>query len=143
MVENRPSEDCSDHHQGSVDPDEVILRLHHAHSSSDHRQFILYQGSSIQKATSQQLPSANSKGFPPIVPSYSRHFSSPLGSASSAATKHIKNVPEETMSSPNQPVAPERSIFAVDPLDDFATIVGDWIYANGRGKSNLEVCSSF
>lgn len=43
-----------------------------------------------------------------------------------------------TMSSPHQ-VAPERSIFGVDPLDDFVTIVGDWIYAKGRGKSNLEV----
>lgn len=42
------------------------------------------------------------------------------------------------MSSPQQ-LAPERSIFAVDPLDDFVTIVGDWIYANGRGKPNLEV----
>ena len=42
------------------------------------------------------------------------------------------------MSSPQQ-TAPERSIFAVDPLDDFVTLVGDWIYANGRGRPNLEV----
>ncbi|EST08917.2 mRNA capping enzyme, beta subunit, structural domain protein [Kalmanozyma brasiliensis GHG001] len=42
------------------------------------------------------------------------------------------------MSSPQQ-VAPERSIFGVDPLDDFVTMVGDWIYVNGRGKPNLEI----
>lgn len=42
------------------------------------------------------------------------------------------------MASPHQ-VAPERSIFGVDPLDDFVTMVGDWIYMHGRGKPNLEV----
>nr|CDI57066.1 related to CTL1-RNA 5`-triphosphatase with manganese-or cobalt-dependent NTPase activities [Melanopsichium pennsylvanicum 4] len=41
------------------------------------------------------------------------------------------------MSSPQQ-LAPERSIFAVDPLDDFVTTVGDWMYANGKGRPNLE-----
>ncbi|KAJ1017872.1 hypothetical protein NDA16_005188 [Ustilago loliicola] len=42
------------------------------------------------------------------------------------------------MSSPQQH-APERSIFGVDPLDDFATMVGDWIYANSRGRQNVEI----
>lgn len=46
-----------------------------------------------------------------------------------------------TMSSPQQH-APERSIFGVDPLDDFATMVGDWIYANSRGRQNIEVSKS-
>ncbi|SAM83545.1 related to CTL1-RNA 5`-triphosphatase with manganese-or cobalt-dependent NTPase activities [Ustilago bromivora] len=41
------------------------------------------------------------------------------------------------MSSPQQH-APERSIFGVDPLDDFATMVGDWIYANSRARQNVE-----
>ena len=44
----------------------------------------------------------------------------------------------DEMSSPQQH-APERSIFGVDPLDDFVTMVADWIYANGRGRQNLEV----
>ncbi|SYW83203.1 related to CTL1 - RNA 5`-triphosphatase with manganese- or cobalt-dependent NTPase activities [Ustilago bromivora] len=42
------------------------------------------------------------------------------------------------MSSPQQH-APERSIFGVDPLDDFATMVGDWIYANSRARQNVEI----
>ena len=44
------------------------------------------------------------------------------------------------MSSPQQQqLPPERSIFGVDPLDDFATMVGDWIFANSQGRSNVEV----
>lgn len=43
------------------------------------------------------------------------------------------------MAQQQQEQAPERSIFGVDPLDDFATIVADWIWMHGRGKSNLEV----
>ncbi len=47
------------------------------------------------------------------------------------------------MSSPQQQqLPPERSIFGVDPLDDFATMVGDWIYANSQGRSNVEVSMS-
>ncbi|ETS60304.1 hypothetical protein PaG_05859 [Moesziomyces aphidis] len=44
------------------------------------------------------------------------------------------------MSSPQQQqLPPERSIFGVDPLDDFATMVGDWIFANSQGRSNVEI----
>lgn len=32
-----------------------------------------------------------------------------------------------------------RSIFGIDPLDDFAVFVGDWIWQNGEGVPDLEV----
>lgn len=36
--------------------------------------------------------------------------------------------------------APSRSIFGVDPLDDFATTVGDWIWHHCEGVPDIEVC---
>ncbi|PWY97992.1 mRNA triphosphatase CET1 [Testicularia cyperi] len=41
------------------------------------------------------------------------------------------------MSSSSHP--PERSIFGVDPLDDFVTQIGEWIWTHGRGRQNLEI----
>lgn len=33
----------------------------------------------------------------------------------------------------------ERSIFGIDPLDEFVVKVADWIWQYGQGKQNLEV----
>ncbi|SPO41014.1 related to CTL1 - RNA 5`-triphosphatase with manganese- or cobalt-dependent NTPase activities [Pseudozyma flocculosa] len=41
--------------------------------------------------------------------------------------------------SAQQQLAPERSIFGIDPLDDFATLVGDWILYHGGNRQNLEI----
>lgn len=42
------------------------------------------------------------------------------------------------MSWPNPPLA--RSVFGWDPLDEFATSIGDWIMEVSRGSEYLEVC---
>ncbi|KAN0064355.1 mRNA-capping enzyme subunit beta [Thecaphora frezii] len=39
----------------------------------------------------------------------------------------------------SQSAAPERSIFGIDPLDDFATLVGEWILNQGGNRQNLEI----
>lgn len=35
---------------------------------------------------------------------------------------------------------PARSLFGVDPLDDFAVFVADWIWDHAQGLDNIEVC---
>lgn len=37
---------------------------------------------------------------------------------------------------------PARSVFGVDPLDEFTVFVSDWIWERTRGLSNVEVCAT-
>lgn len=76
--------------------------------------------------------------FVPSTASQHSCLLDPLSHQARPSYDHRECNSSQAMSSPNQHAA-ERSIFGVDPLDDFVTMVGDWIYTNGRGRPNLEV----